>query len=463
MAEYSLFSKITPYLDKHLLFPLLENMTNNPNYDQKVLNDVKLRLLQSTFMVDYAIELYNNPNDVPQELLEKRRTVLEILAEAVSAAEPINQIISLPEAVALISREREYTVLYQNLKIEFNFDPTMLEHLYKVARLRFECGDYLYAANKLDAYLSLITMNHPNFKTALWGKLASDILNQFWEHALNEFKQLKETIDNKVYKNEVESLQERTWLLHWSLFIYFNHPDGKEHLIDLFLYQIPYLNIIQTVCPHLLRYLTAAVITSKRKKQALKDLIKIFKQEYYAHNDPLIEFMVSLFVDCDFEKAKKKMLECAILLESDFFLCNHKDECMEAIRQMTFEKYTKIHQCLSLSVVAEKLNMNVAEAEKWIGNLVATTRVDVKIEYSKGHVLMNTQVIPPYQKIIDKAKTLSYHTQNMASLIENRALSNIANPPMNDSSSAMVLGGATAPSSGFSKNNAYYWNNLQAV
>ena len=39
-----------------------------------------------------------------------------------------------------------------------------------------------------------------------------------------------------------------------------------------------YLNTIQTVCPHILRYLTTAVIINKRRKTVLKDLVKVIQQ-----------------------------------------------------------------------------------------------------------------------------------------------------------------------------------------
>ena len=64
-------------------------------------------------------------------------------------------------------------------------------------------------------------------------------------------------------------LQQRTWLIHWSLFVFFNHAKGRDEIIDLFLYQPPYLNAIQTMCPWVLRYLTTAVITNKRRRQVL--------------------------------------------------------------------------------------------------------------------------------------------------------------------------------------------------
>ena len=39
-----------------------------------------------------------------------------------------------------------------------------------------------------------------------------------------------------------------------------------------------YLNAIHTSCPHILRYVTAAVITNKRRQSILKDLIRVIKR-----------------------------------------------------------------------------------------------------------------------------------------------------------------------------------------
>ena len=52
----------------------------------------------------------------------------------------------------------------------------------------------------------------------------------------------------------------------------------SEHVLVL-----RYLNAIQTMCPHILRYLTTAVITNRRRRQAhhqqlLKDLVKVIQQ-----------------------------------------------------------------------------------------------------------------------------------------------------------------------------------------
>lgn len=55
------------------------------------------------------------------------------------------------------------------------------------------------------------------------------------------------------------------------------------NLFDHFVVFLPprYLNAIQTMCPHILRYLTTAVITNKdvrKRRQVLKDLVKVIQQ-----------------------------------------------------------------------------------------------------------------------------------------------------------------------------------------
>ena len=134
-------------------------------------------------------------------------------------------------------------------------------------------------------------------------------------------------------------LQQRSWLIHWSLFVFFNHPKGQDDIIELLLYKpeyahffvffnllhfaffspsiplsfppslappfppIPflpsspsplslpsYLNAIHTSCPHILRYITAAVVTNKRRQSILKDLIRVIKrvcQRYPSNQDTI--------------------------------------------------------------------------------------------------------------------------------------------------------------------------------
>ena len=102
--------------------------------------------------------------------------------------------------------------------------------------------------------------------------------SQKWGAALDDLNTLQEVIDrgNKEIP-EVQLLQQRTWLIHWSLFVFFHHAQGRQALIELFMGE-KYINAITTNCPHILRYLTVAAIISKHnRRQTMKELVKVIQ------------------------------------------------------------------------------------------------------------------------------------------------------------------------------------------
>ena len=60
MAEYDLTSKIGCYLDRHLVFPLLEFLSEKDIFDEHDLQKGKLELLSNTNMVDFAMDVYKS-------------------------------------------------------------------------------------------------------------------------------------------------------------------------------------------------------------------------------------------------------------------------------------------------------------------------------------------------------------------------------------------------------------------
>jgi translation initiation factor 3 subunit E len=68
---------------------------------------------------------------------------------------------------------------------------------------------------------------------------------QNWDTALEDLKRVQQCIDESTFGSALHTLQQRTWLIHWSLFVFFNHPKGRDLIIELFLYQKFYLNAIQ--------------------------------------------------------------------------------------------------------------------------------------------------------------------------------------------------------------------------
>jgi translation initiation factor 3 subunit E len=82
--------------------------------------------------------------------------------------------------------------------LSYQIGTEQIEALYQYAKFQFECGNYSGAADYLYQYRALCT-NSERSLSALWGKLAAEILMQNWDIALEELNRLKEIIDSKVY------------------------------------------------------------------------------------------------------------------------------------------------------------------------------------------------------------------------------------------------------------------------
>ena len=109
------------------------------------------------------------------------------------------------------------------------------------------------------------------------------------------------------------------------------------------------MNAIETMCPHILRYLTTAVIINKQNRRTmLKDLVKIIQQESYSYRDPITEFIEHLNVNFDFDAAQQKLRQCRDVLLNDFFLVAVVDDFIENARLMIFETFCRIHQCIGI-------------------------------------------------------------------------------------------------------------------
>lgn len=273
---------------------------------------------------------------------------------------------------------------------------------------------------------------------ALWGKLVSEILSEAWDEALQDLNKLKIAID-KSFGTPLQQLQQRSWMLHWSLFIFYNHPKGQDELVDFFLLcvmsvwvmccvrlncavvftwgccfwfglvwfgplvlcRVSHMNTIQNNCPWLLRYLTAAVITNKRRRNKVDEVIAAIKNESNTFSDPITSFMERLLVKFEFDAAQEELRKCESVLVTDIFLCRFSvddavvnslvEDFMTHARMFIFETYCRIHRRIDLGVLAGKLNMPLADAEKWVVELIGAASLNAKIDCTENHVLMTVQ------------------------------------------------------------------------
>eukprot|EP00850_Spirogloea_muscicola_P016421 SM000133S26787 [mRNA] locus=s133:94362:97145:+ [translate_table: standard] len=351
-AAADLTARISPFLDRHLVFPLLEFLQDRGVYAENQVLRAKIELLAKTNMVDYAMDIHkmlHKTSDVPQEMVARRGEVFGRLKDLEDRAAPVIGFLQNPALVQELRQDKAYN-------------------------------------------LAMLAEKYQNFASPL---------NQ---------------------------LQQRTWLMHWSLFVFFNHENGRNAIIDLF-FQDRYMNAIQTNAHHLLRYLAVAVIVNKRRRNVLKDLIKVIQQESYVFQDPITEFVEALFINYDFEGAQQKLRECEDALMNDFFImgkqaqemgysgASFSDEFIENARLFIFETYCRIHQCIDIRMLSEKLNMSADEAERWIVNLIRNAKLDAKIDSKNSTVVMGTQHTSVYEVITERTKGLAMRSYQLANSV----------------------------------------------
>uniref|UniRef100_A0A4W4GC95 Eukaryotic translation initiation factor 3, subunit E, a n=1 Tax=Electrophorus electricus TaxID=8005 RepID=A0A4W4GC95_ELEEL len=273
---------------------------------------------------------------------------------------------------------RDGRMLFDYLAEKHGFRQKYLDSL---SKYEYECGNYSEAVPATDR----------NALNSLWGKLASEILMQNWESATEDLTRLRETIDNNTVSSPLQSLQERTWLIHWSLCVFYNQPKGNLPLKCVSC--VPrYLDAILAMCPHILPYLTTAVITNKdvRKcRQVLKDLLRVIQQS-------LLEMS---HVNFYFDGAQKKLRECESVLLNDFSLVVCLEDFIENVHLFIFETFCRIHKCISISMLADKLNMTPEVPASYLW---------------QGHVVMGNNAMSPYQQVMEKTKSLLFCSQMLA-------------------------------------------------
>uniref|UniRef100_A0A914YRB5 Eukaryotic translation initiation factor 3 subunit E n=1 Tax=Panagrolaimus superbus TaxID=310955 RepID=A0A914YRB5_9BILA len=422
MAEYDLTHRLMPFLDIHLVIPLLEFIEPRKIYDESSLAEMQRQVVLKTNMIDSAIETYPEDN-VPNELLQRRDDVLRERDQLKDECDPVIAILELEDVKEMMesARDREgNSKLLEYIEREYNFKPEMLEILYRYAKFQYECGNYAAASICLYYYRNVVPQGDPNYLNALYGKLASEILCQEFAHAKDDLIRLRAYIDSDPFDGELELLQHRSWLLHWSLFIFFNLAKGRDDLIDLFLNQQAYLNTIQILCPHLLRYVSVSVVISKAKqKNSLKELMRVIDVERKNYSDPVTEFLSCLYLDYDFDAAQQKLRECEEVLANDFFLTALLDEFRENARLLIFEMFCRIHQCIGLDMLANRLNMDKVEAERWIVDLIRNYHIEgAKIDSQLGQVIMSAKPISIHEQIMENTKRLTFRAQQAALQLE---------------------------------------------
>jgi len=410
---------LSKFLDPHLLLPVLEFLMHKTQFAQADLEASKLRVLAATNMVDFAMDVglkTCSTHEFPQNMQEQRERIMSTMQLLKSEGEPILSLIADQARVAELRQERCFNQPF--LQQHFNISPSHVDILHKYAKFTYDCGDYRSAADLL-VHFRQLSINSDKHFSALWGKLACEILRTNWEAALEDLNSLRDSIDSRTGTPPAMQLQQRCWLMHWALFMLGNHPNGRSIIVDLF-FQDRYLNALQTHAPHLLRYLAVAVVTNPRRRDKVKDLVPLIAMERPVYSDPITQFLEDLHLHAKFEHAQQRLKNCAQVLDKDFFLSNLEQLFIRSARLSIFETYCRIHERIDLKMLAQNLGLEQVAAEQWVVKMVSEAQLNAKIDSESDHVVLGTQPPDVYQQVIEKTKGLCFRSYVLAQNIEKR-------------------------------------------
>jgi translation initiation factor 3 subunit E len=101
LEQWDLTSKNSSYLDRHMMFPLLEYLdglieADKISYSSKDVAAARLSLLRPTHMVDYAVDIYKSVHgesaEIPEEMNVQKTEVFKQLEELESGCKPLTDI-----------------------------------------------------------------------------------------------------------------------------------------------------------------------------------------------------------------------------------------------------------------------------------------------------------------------------------------------------------------------------------
>jgi len=101
IEQWDLTNTISPYLDRHMVFPLLEFVDGliakkAVTYNSKDVAEARLALLAETHMVDYAMDVYRSihaAETVPKEMEEQKERVYQQLETLRAQCEPLDKLV----------------------------------------------------------------------------------------------------------------------------------------------------------------------------------------------------------------------------------------------------------------------------------------------------------------------------------------------------------------------------------
>ncbi|EPY35516.1 translation initiation factor 3 subunit E [Angomonas deanei] len=301
--------------------------------------------------------------------------------------------------------------------------PQVMQNMMRLAFLYYDKGAYVDAAEIL-SFCKAVTGAGLVRDNLLWGKLLCDTASTNWASAIavaDEIRNNQNFVGRFETKNTTTT-RSRAWLLHWVLFPFFKGSiQGTEHLLQYVFDNRPndtnrtnadpkmfelYRSVVESACPHLLRYICAAVLLNRSRQHHFRHTATMTEQ-IYEYSDALTR-LVQLIHRSALEEALDLLPEVEELLDLDYFLCDLKNDILESARSVIFQRYIAIHTVVSIPYVAGKLGVSKEEAEIWLVNLISSSRQRAKVDSVNEQLRMMPTVHPVESTMLEKLESVRH-------------------------------------------------------
>lgn len=427
--KYDLSGKFFDFLDRHLMYPVLENLVSI--YNEKEIDELEFEIIKDTYMMSLLKDIYLNQHPGEKELPEEyQKKENEIIAKLVPLNESTKKTLDILCSKEVQENLKQDKLSNRELIKSHGIDDSKILELYEFGKLQYNRGDYVMASDLLNNF-KLLSTDQELILNATCGKFISDILSQDFLEAKNEMNKLREVTDNRNYQgSSLEQLKLRNWLIHNSLFVFFNEKELSEQIqkneISNQLLQMneifissSYLSSIEASCPWILRFIIASVLYTKDFRK-LKDLIRAVEIESYEYEDPFTQLIESLFIKFNFNKLNEIFNNINVLLETDFFISHlNKDVLLKNIVELVLKNILKVYK--HLSVKDFKLQFINGISDDLVLEIINSNN-NLIYNQESGLISLKFENNNEYFQIYEKTKALSFKSAQYLDNALNKAL-----------------------------------------
>lgn len=186
---------------------------------------------------------------------------------------------------------------------------------------------------------------------------------------------------------------------------------GWSDLLD-FLLSERSRQLLTCLAPHLLRYVGAILIFT-RKPEQVRSVANGLDSAAGKYSDEITRLVFALVRDYDFQTGQAELPRILDSLSADLFLAAAGPALMEHLRLLLFDNYCRVHKRIDLNMMAERLRLAPHVAEQWTAYLIEESKLDARIDSERNVIEINLPTPNFTKDIADKSKNLFYQAQSL--------------------------------------------------